>query len=106
MSMIQPDRLYFTFIYVGSMFLTLFFTFSFGGASGYVLVLLASAAQLVALVWYLISFIPGGAAGLNYVFAAMGHILKPLLVACARLQAMCLAKCFGWLTSSSGATSP
>lgn len=94
------DRLYFTFIYFGSMFLTLFCTFSLRGFSGYVMVITASAAQLVALLWYLISFLPGGAAGLQYVLAAMGHILKPVFVACAKLQAMCLAKCFGWMTSS------
>lgn len=104
-SMIQADRLYFTFIYLGSMFMTLYFTFSFGGASGYVLVIAASAGQLVALLWYLISFLPGGTSGLQYVFAAMSHILKPVLVACAKLQAACLAKCFGWLTSSSSSSS-
>jgi hypothetical protein len=99
-SMVQPDRLYFTFIYLGSMFLTLYFTFSFGGASGYVLVMGASFGQLLSLLWYLISFLPGGASGLQYVFAAMAHLLKPVLVACAKLQAACLARCFGWLTSS------
>jgi hypothetical protein len=100
-SMIQPDRLYFTFLYLASMFLTLYFTFSFGGASGYVLVMVASVGQLVCLLWYLISFLPGGTSGLQYVFAAMVHLLRPVLVACAKLQALCLAKCFGWLTSSS-----
>jgi hypothetical protein len=103
-SMCQADRLYFTFIYVGSMLATLYFTFSFGGASGYVLVMLASAAQLVALIWYLVSFLPGGAAGLRYVFAAMAHILKPVAVACAKCQAACLSRCFGWLTSSSSSS--
>jgi len=68
------------------------------------MVIAASAAQLVALLWYLISFLPGGAAGLHYVFAAMSHILKPVLVACAKFQAVVIAKCFGWLTSSSAAT--
>lgn len=100
-SMLQPDRLYFTFIYLASMFLTLYFTFSFGGASGYLLVIGASAGQLVSLLWYLISFLPGGASGLQYVLAAMAHLLRPAIVACAKLQAVCLAKCFGWLTSSS-----
>jgi len=101
MSMCQADRMLFTFIYVGSMLATLYLTFSFGGASGYVLVLSASAAQLVALLWYLVSFLPGGTAGLQYVFAAMAHILKPVIVACAKLQAACISRCFGWLTSSS-----
>jgi len=98
-SMFQADRLYFTFLYFGSMFLTLYATFSFGGASGYLLVMAASAAQLVALIWYLISFLPGGASGLKYIFAAMGHVLKPLIVGCARVQAMIVTKCFGMMTS-------
>jgi Got1/Sft2-like family len=104
-SMLQPDRLSFTFVYLASMFLTLYFTFSFGGASGYLLVIGASVGQLVSLLWYLISFLPGGASGLQYVLAAMAHLLRPVIVACAKLQAMCLAKCFGWLTSSSSSGS-
>jgi hypothetical protein len=78
-SMFQADRLYFTFLYFGSMFVTLYATFSFGGASGYLLVMSASAAQLVGLLWYLISFLPGGASGLKYVAAAMGHMLNQVL---------------------------
>lgn len=97
MSMLQPDRLPFTFFYLLSMFLTLHFTFSFGGASGYLLVLGSSGMQLLALVWYLISFLPGGATGLTYVFAAISHLLKPVLVACARCQAACFARCVGWM---------
>ncbi|EEC51002.1 predicted protein, partial [Phaeodactylum tricornutum CCAP 1055/1] len=97
-SMFAADRLYFSFLYIGSMAMTLYFTFTHGGASGYLLVMAASAVQLVCLFWYLISFLPGGAAGLQYVFAAMGHILKPALVVCAQFQAVCVAKCFGWMT--------
>jgi hypothetical protein len=82
-----------------SMFLTLFFTFSFGGISGYLMVISASAAQLVALLWYLISFLPGGAAGLQYVFAAMAHILKPVIVVCTRAQAACLSHCLTWMAN-------
>lgn len=97
-SMFQWDRVYFTSIYLGSMFLTLYCTFSFGGASGYLLVIGASMVQMVALLWYLISFMPGGAMGLQYLFAALGHILKPVFMACARVQGFCLAKCLQWLT--------
>ena len=100
--MLARDRLPFTFVYVGSMMMTMYFTFSFGGVSGYVLVMSASAAQLVALLWYLISFLPGGTAGLQYVFAAMAHILRPFLVVCARFQAACIARCVGWWASSFG----
>jgi Got1/Sft2-like family len=98
-SMLSADRMLFTFVYFGSMFLTLFFTFSFGGISGYLMVISASAAQLVALLWYLISFLPGGAAGLQYVFAAMAHILKPVIVVCTRAQAACLSHCLTWMAN-------
>lgn len=101
MSMIQPDRLAFTFLYLTSMFLTLYCTFSFGGASGYLLVVASSGAQLVALLWYLISFLPGGASGLKYVFAAMLHLLKPVVLVCARIQAACFTRCLGWITGHS-----
>jgi hypothetical protein len=104
LGMIQRDRLCFTCVYVGSMLMTLYFTFSFGGARGYFLVMAASACQLLALLWYLISFIPGGAAGLHYLFAVMGHFLKPLLVVLARAQAICCAKCAMFLFRSSGST--
>lgn len=100
-SMFQPDRMLFTTIYLGSLFFTLFCTFSYGGISGYFMVILASGIQLLALLWYLISFLPGGIAGLKYVFAAMGHILRPVLMACARFQAICMGRCLSWITSSS-----
>lgn len=98
-SMIQPDRLVFTTIYVGSMLATLYCTFHYGGVKGYVAVMTASAVQLVALLWYLISFMPGGAAGLRYVAMAMLHMLKPVIAACAQFQALCCARCMGWLAT-------
>mmetsp|Transcript_30918 Transcript_30918/g.64534 ORF Transcript_30918/g.64534 Transcript_30918/m.64534 type:complete len:132 (+) Transcript_30918:546-941(+) len=100
-SMIAPDRLWFTLVYVGSMFMTLYLTFTVGGVSGYLWVLSASATQMLALMYYLISFLPGGASGLKYVTAAMGHFLKPVLVFCARAQAVCLARFVGWFVRSS-----
>ncbi|KAL7581547.1 hypothetical protein ACA910_022111 [Epithemia clementina (nom. ined.)] len=104
-SMLSADRLYFTFVYFGSMFMTLYFTFTIGGASGYLLVLSASGAQLLALLYYLISFLPGGAAGLHYVLAAVCQMLKPIFIACARFQAMCLAKIVAlWLRGSSSSS--
>ena len=93
--------MYFTFIYLGSMFATLYFTFSFGGVSGYMMVMIASGAQLLALLWYLVSFLPGGTAGLKYISAVLGHLLKPVFVLCARIQTFCLTKCFGWATGTS-----
>jgi Got1/Sft2-like family len=104
MSMIQPDRLLFTCFYFGSMFLTLYCTFFIRGISGYVCVMSSSAIQLVALLWYLISFLPGGTAGLSYVFAAMAHLLKPVLLVCARFQAACMTRCLGWVASRATAS--
>jgi Got1/Sft2-like family len=96
--MFSRDRLFFTTIYIGSMLLTLYFTFHAGGATGYVLVLSSSGMQLLALSWYLISFLPGGSAGLSIVLAAMARILQPIILGCAKVQAMCLAHCFSrWL---------
>ena len=75
-SMLTAERLPFTIIYMGSMCATLYFTFSFGGASGYVLVLVASGCQLIALLWYLISFLPGGSTGLSIVLSCR-HTARP-----------------------------
>ena len=100
-SMCQADRLYFTFFYLGSMLATIVCTFTYGGIRGYVLVLSASGVQLVALVWYLVSFLPGGTAGLQYVAAALSHLLQPFLAACARFYALCLGYCFSWATGTS-----
>jgi hypothetical protein len=104
-SMVQPDRLVFTTIYVGSMLATLYCTFKYGGVTGYFAVMTASAVQLVALLWYLISFMPGGAAGLRYVAMAMLHMLKPVIAACAQFQALCCARCMGWLATRATASS-
>ena len=99
-SMLSADRLYFTFIYVGSMLMTLYFTFTYGGASGYLLVMSASAAQLLALLYYLISFLPGGASGFKFVLAVMAHILKPIFQTCTRFQALCLKRCLAWFVAA------
>ena len=58
-SMLNVERLHFTIIYITSMILTLYATFNVRGMTGYVMVLGCSALQLVALVWYLITFLPG-----------------------------------------------
>ncbi len=58
-TLLSGDRLHFTTIYIGSMILTIYLTFTAGGMEGYVLVLGASGMQLVSLVWYLVTFLPG-----------------------------------------------
>jgi hypothetical protein len=92
-SMCSRNRIVFTTIYVGSMLSTLYFTFTVGGPQGYVVVLASSGAQLLALAYYLVSFLPGGAAGLRILTAAMWKLLQPVLIMCAKFQAICIARC-------------
>mmetsp|Transcript_761 Transcript_761/g.1460 ORF Transcript_761/g.1460 Transcript_761/m.1460 type:complete len:258 (+) Transcript_761:214-987(+) len=104
-SMLSGDRMYFTVIYLGSMLMTLYLTFIAGGAKGYVLVLGSSALQLLALLWYLVAFLPGGAAGMKILTQALWKILKPFMVGCAKFQAICIGRCVSWYAgrlSSSG----
>jgi hypothetical protein len=96
-SMFTADRMFFTTIYLGSMFLTLYLTFTKGGVKGYALVMAASGAQLVALLWYLISFLPGGSMGLGLVLRALATMLQPIISGCIRLQGMCMAACVRYI---------
>ncbi|KAL7485218.1 hypothetical protein ACHAW6_010845 [Cyclotella cf. meneghiniana] len=98
-SMMSGDRIHFTVIYLGSMLLTLYLTFTAGGAKGYVLVLGASALQLLALMWYLVTFLPGGAMGMRVLTQALWTLLKPLMLGCAKFQAMCIGRCVSWYAS-------
>lgn len=100
-SMFKSDQMLFTTIYFGSMLATLYLTFSKGGVQGYVLVLTASVVQLVALVWYLISFLPGGTTGLTLISRAICTMLQPIIKACCRMQAMCVSACVGFCMRSS-----
>ena len=99
MSMLAGDRIHFTVMYLGSMILTLYLTFTAGGAKGYVLVLGSSALQLLALMWYLITFLPGGAMGMKVLTQAMYTLLKPIMIGCAKFQAVCIGRCVSWYAS-------
>lgn len=101
-SLFVREQILFTTIYFMSIFMTLYLTFTYGGASGYVLVMGASGCQLMALLWYLISFLPGGSAGLSIVLSAMWRVLQPAV----KFQAACMARCFSWMTTSSAAAAP
>lgn len=96
--MLQRDRLLFTVVYASSMLSTLWFTMNVGGPSGYIMVLSSSAFQIVALLWYLISFIPGGSSGLHILLAALGKMIRPIFVGCAKIWAKFIATCIGWMT--------
>mmetsp|Transcript_1806 Transcript_1806/g.3878 ORF Transcript_1806/g.3878 Transcript_1806/m.3878 type:complete len:251 (+) Transcript_1806:167-919(+) len=91
-SMLAYDRIHFTVVYLGSMIMTMYLTFTVGGAQGYVLVLGASALQLMSLLWYLVTFLPGGAMGMKVLTQALWTMLKPLIVGCAKMQAMCISR--------------
>ena len=96
-SMCAGDRMFFTTIYIGSMLSTLYFTFNIGGPQGYLIVLGSSGMQLLALLYYLISFLPGGAAGMKILIAAMCRLLQPVFIMCAKFQAICMARCCKFL---------
>ena len=51
--------------------------------TGYVLTLTSTAVQLLALLWYLVSFMPGGEAGMKVVTGAIGKVLGPIVGGCA-----------------------
>jgi hypothetical protein len=94
--MFQSDRLLFSSVYFGSMLSTLYFTMNVGGAEGYIIVLTCSAFQLLALLWYLISYIPGGANGLHILLGVLVKMIRPIFLGCAKMWSKCLAAIFGW----------
>jgi hypothetical protein len=97
--MLQKDRVLFTVIYASSMLSTLWFTMNFGGPMGYIMVLSSSAFQIVALLWYLISFIPGGASGLHILVSALIKMMRPIFIGCAKVWAKLVQTCIGWMTT-------
>ncbi|KAJ2907738.1 protein transport protein sft2 [Coemansia aciculifera] len=60
--MVSRERLVFTLTYFGSVFFTLFFS---AIAHSYLGTLFFVVIQVIALVWYVVSYFPGGAAGLQ-----------------------------------------
>mmetsp|Transcript_16829 Transcript_16829/g.26250 ORF Transcript_16829/g.26250 Transcript_16829/m.26250 type:complete len:242 (-) Transcript_16829:321-1046(-) len=97
-SMLAYERLPFTTVYLTSMFATLYFTFTVGGMSGYVAVMGASGLQLASLMWYLVTFIPGGTNGLKLVVSGMIKMLQPVLIVLRKCCTQCLSLCLSWCT--------
>jgi hypothetical protein len=93
--LIKSDRLPFTCVYFASMIGTLYSTFSFRGAKGYVIVLAFSILQLLALVWYLVTFLPGGSQGLHFLALAAGKMLRPVIGICTSCLSAIFRKCLG-----------
>jgi len=61
--LLSRERLPFTSIYVSSLILTLYFAM---GLQSAILTPIAACAQVVALVWFVVSYIPGGQTGLRF----------------------------------------
>jgi hypothetical protein len=93
--MISKERLPFTVLYLGSMLGTMYCTFTAGGAKGYMSVLFMSAVQLLALLWYLVTFLPGGAQGMKVLTAAIVTVLKPVITGCSKCCASLAMKVLG-----------
>ncbi|KAJ1658059.1 protein transport protein sft2 [Dispira simplex] len=69
-------RLPFTFTYFGSMALTLYFTV---GNPSYLGTILSSVVQIVALVWYFVSYFPGGTNSLRFATSNLTRSATTLL---------------------------
>lgn len=88
-SMITMDRLPFTVSYVGSMGLTLYSALV---VRSYVLVILSSGLQMATLVYYMLSFLPGGTAGARVFIMMFTRTLRATLGASYTILSGCL-KC-------------
>jgi len=99
LGMLTMERLPFTTAYIGSMLATLHFTFLAGGINGYVLVLFASGLQLLTLLWYLITFLPGGAQGMKFLTSAILAIIRPFFLSCIKCFSSLFGKIIGRIIS-------
>jgi hypothetical protein len=61
--MLKKDRLPFTAVYLGTLLLTLYFAM---GLQSTILTTIAASCQVIALLWFVISYIPGGQTGLKF----------------------------------------
>jgi hypothetical protein len=94
-SMFHPDRLLFTVVYLSSMFMTLYCTFRTYGPKAYVLVMGCSILQIMALLWYLVTFLPGGSQGLKMLLHGVLTMIRPIIVGLSKCFASCVLKVFG-----------
>jgi len=74
--LLSQERLPFTATYFGSIGLTLYFAV---GLQSALLTLISSIVQLVALVWYLVSYFPMGSQGLRFAARFGGSRLTAML---------------------------
>lgn len=94
-SMFQSERLPFTIVYLFSMFMTLYCTFHTYGPKAYVLVMACSILQIMALLWYLVTFLPGGSQGLKVLLHGVLTMIRPIIVGLSKCFASCVMKVFG-----------
>jgi len=80
-SMITRERLPFSILYVGSMLMTLYACI---GMRSYIFAVLFSALQITALTWYMVTFIPGGSAGMKHFFSAIVRTAKYTIYPCLK----------------------
>ncbi|KAJ2381243.1 protein transport protein sft2 [Coemansia sp. RSA 2603] len=74
--LLSRERLLFTLSYFGSVFFTLFFS---AVAHSYLGTLFFVIIQVVALVWYVVSYFPGGSAGLQSTTMSLAGNARSLL---------------------------
>ncbi|GAB5589957.1 Protein transport protein sft2 [Umbelopsis nana] len=74
--MMSLERLPFTAAYLGTMALTLYFSI---GARNYVLTIICAVLQIVALLWYFGSYVPGGVSTLRFGSRMVGRQAATLL---------------------------
>ncbi|RKO97197.1 hypothetical protein CXG81DRAFT_12787 [Caulochytrium protostelioides] len=67
----SAERLPFTLCYFGTMGLTLYLSFAH---KPHLLIIFASIAQMLCLVWYFVSYLPGGVAGLSWMSRTVSRV--------------------------------
>ncbi|CAM9958640.1 unnamed protein product [Pylaiella littoralis] len=92
-SMLARDRLPFSLAYVASMGSTLYACLVL---QSFVIVVVCSGIQLLALAWYFLSFVPGGSQGMKYFVSAIHktarYTLLPCIEGCRKTLCFCLSR--------------
>jgi hypothetical protein len=81
-SICSRDRIVFTIAFFGSMFTTLYAALVI---KSYILVVVASGVEILAMLWYLMSYIPGGSAGMTFFVRMISSTATTMLSAVMKL---------------------
>ena len=76
----SKERIYFTIVFLLSIFLGLYFAFV---GSNYILSLICAVVQLITLITFTLSFIPGGSVGINFI---TGMLMTPITSAINKIK--------------------